>query len=179
MRLEIDSDLAGALLDVVAIDAFRERLVLHLFPDGLRLDLVNRAIGPDEHGCRDETAQLVAGEERLREPGLARHAGILRMAEDGFDHLFGIAVRGEDPAAFEGMTLRLRSVEIVFGKTLVIEIVEEPGVAPKIFVLPPELCIPPHRRFHRKRVLPQAVARGVLAEKRPGFVARLIHSSPD
>ena len=68
---ELDAELLRALVDVVAVDSRRERRLLQLFLDGLRLECLD-PVRANEPACVDEPAELVAGEEgllELRVPG--------------------------------------------------------------------------------------------------------------
>src|SRR5207247_11062168 len=60
VRVEIDAELGGAAVDVVAVHGARERLVLELLPDRRRLEPGDGTTGAHERHRVDETRQLVA-----------------------------------------------------------------------------------------------------------------------
>src|SRR3989441_9858767 len=71
VRVEIDAELGGAAVDVVAVHGARERLVLELLPDRRRLEPGDGATGAHERHRVDETRQVVG---RVQGPGGARGA---------------------------------------------------------------------------------------------------------
>src|SRR5207244_8473895 len=76
VRVEIDAELGGAAVDVVAVHGARERLVLELLPDRRRLEPGYGATGAHERHRVDETRQLVARVQGPVEECDARHPGI-------------------------------------------------------------------------------------------------------
>src|SRR2546422_11714151 len=82
VRVEIDAELGGAAVDVVAVHGARERLVLELLPDRRRLEPGDGATGAHERHRVDETRQLVARVQGPVEEGDARHPGIVGGGED-------------------------------------------------------------------------------------------------
>ena len=88
MVVELDPELLGALVDVLAMDTRRERRLLELLLDGLRLEPFETRRA-DERARVDEAAQLVAGEERLLERRVARQREMLGVRQDGVDDFLG------------------------------------------------------------------------------------------
>ena len=76
MLVELESDQLRAHVDLVAVDAGRERWLLELLPYRLRLEPFEPA-GADERARVDETGQLVAREERPLERCLALEREVL------------------------------------------------------------------------------------------------------
>src|SRR5438034_9166265 len=59
VRVEIDAELGGAAVDVLAVDGARERLVLELLPHRPRLEPGDDAAGADErHRVRSEERRV-------------------------------------------------------------------------------------------------------------------------
>ena len=83
------------------------------------------------------------------------------MGEDGVHDLFGYPPRAQDLRALERMLGR-------GGVYLVVEVVEHPGDAPGRRIRAVTAGIGPHGRFHRERVLAQAVGVGEFGEDTPG-----------
>src|SRR5919201_5384875 len=80
--VQIDAELGGAPVDVVAVHRARESLVFELFPYRRRLEPIDHLSGTHERTGVDEAGQLVAGIERTIEHADARAAGIVGVSED-------------------------------------------------------------------------------------------------
>src|SRR5581483_1890230 len=119
--------------------------------------------GAHERDGGDEARKLVHGIERLLHRGEARHAGVVAVRLDRTDDRAGDAGLLED---------RLPVLRVPARVALVIEVVEQSGDAPHLLVLAELRGVVPHRRLDRETVLAEAVALGVFAQERPGFVAR-------
>src|SRR5687768_5524055 len=75
--VQLDAELGGAAVYVVAIHRARERLVLQLLAYGGRLQAGHDLAGPHESARVDEAGQLVARVERAIQEADARHAGVV------------------------------------------------------------------------------------------------------
>ena len=87
------------------------------------------------------------------------------MAEDRVDHRFGVALLAEDLDAGEGM---LGAIEIRVGPAFVIEIVQEAGRAPELFILLELASVETHRRLDRKHMFDEALPLGVFLDQLQG-----------
>ena len=167
--VERDAEFFSALDDVFATDASGEGFVFHAF--FYRADFeIEDAFGRTDVGAGGEKAgKLVAREQRVLQRSLARNAGIFRVGKNGADELFAVAVLAEDFGAFGGM-LTVRRV-IVVGPALVVEVVEEGGEAPEIFVGAVFSGVGANAGFDGEGMFLQAFALGVFAEQIPGVVS--------
>ena len=104
--------------EVLALDAARERLVLHPLHHRTGLEVQHALARTHERRGGDEARHLVAGEQRLLERAVARDAAVVGVRQDRSNHPLRVAVLAQDLAAPERMILERRPA-------LVIEIVEE------------------------------------------------------
>ena len=144
MVVELQAQLLGAAVDLVAVDAGCEGRLLQLLPHRLRLEGLD-PVGPDQPAGVDETGELVTGEERLLEFRVPLHVQVLRVRKDGLDELLWIALLAEDRSA----VLR---VLVESGMDLIVEVVEERGRAPEFLVLVELTGVPADRRLDGERV---------------------------
>src|SRR5260370_1551988 len=127
--LQRNAEEFGAGDEVLALDAARERLVLHPLLHRARLEVKNALARSDERRCGNETAQLIAREQRLLEQTVARHTGdFLRVRENRANRPLGIALRAQNLGAFVRMVAERRP-------PLVVEIVQQSDDAPLLLVL--------------------------------------------
>src|SRR5262249_42025088 len=159
--LERNAEQRRALDEVLALHAARERLVLHPLLHGARLEIEHAPARPDQRGRGDEPGELVAREQRLLEQAVPADAGDLaRVREDRAAHPLRVALLLQDFAALVRMVAERRPA-------LVVEVVQEGGHAPLVFV-PAELPrVAAHGRLHGQRVLEQTVALRVLRQEGP------------
>src|SRR5205809_7877824 len=80
VRVEIDAELGGAAVDVLAVDGARERLVLELLPHRRRLEPGDDAAGADGRHRVEEARQPVA---RVQGPVEDLEAGQPGVVGDG------------------------------------------------------------------------------------------------
>src|SRR5271154_4829616 len=80
--VERDAKLLGAVVDVVATHAARERFVFQLLLYGCCFHLVDTFRGFDERAGCEEAREFVTGEEGTIERRNARDAGIARVSKD-------------------------------------------------------------------------------------------------
>src|SRR5207247_10119944 len=126
--VELDAQRLGALVDVVPVHAGRERRLLELLLDGLRLERLDPVRAYEPAGV-DEPTELVAGEERPLERRVARQAEVRRVREDALDHRLGVALLAQDRRPVLRVLLER-------GVDLVVEVVQERGRAPELLILP-------------------------------------------
>src|SRR4051794_23824112 len=166
--VQLDSELLGALVDLVAVHPRGERRLLELLLHGLRLEALQPG-RPDEPAGVDEAAQLVAREERLLEQRVARHCEMLRVGEDGLDDLLRITLLAEDRRA----VLRV----LVEGRMdLVVEVMEQGGDAPELLVLVELARVEARRSLDREGMAKQRLALRVARQRVPGPVPCRIHA---
>src|SRR5438067_3275002 len=175
MLLERDAERLGAGNQVLALHAARERLVLHPLFHRAGFEIEHAFRRPHERRRGDEARELVAREERLLQQAVARHTrDLLRVRENRADHPIGIPLLVENLAPFVRMIAERRPA-------LVVEVVQQRGDAPGVFVFPELPRVAAHRGFDRHRVFQQAVAFRVLGQERPGVVAihdKFLHLMP-
>ena len=123
--VERQADLLGAVVDVLAVDAAGEGLLFQPLLHRGEVDVGERLAGLDQGHGGDEAGELVAGVEGLGEAGLARRAGVGRVAQDGRAHDLGVPLGGEDLDPAVGVVL-------LVGPALVVEVVEQAGEAPEL-----------------------------------------------
>ena len=113
--------------------------------------------------------QLVDREERPRHGRIARHAGVVRVPQDGAPARLRQAESREDADALRRMLLggRVRRV----GVALVVEVVQQPHQPPCLDVLPRPLRHRAHGELDRVHVLSQRVGGGVLVHQGEGVGA--------
>ena len=167
--VELEAQLLGAAVDLVAVDAGCEGGLLELLPHRLRLEGLD-PVGPDQPAGVDEAGELVAGEERLLELRVPLHVQVLRVREDRLDELLRVALLAEDRSA----VLR---VLVERGVDLVVEVVEEGGRAPEFLVLAEVAGVPADRRLDGERVPSQRLGLRVLREGLPRSLAGDLHGS--
>src|ERR1039458_8997518 len=156
------AQLLRALDNVLPADAARERLVLHLFLDRHHVHLEDTAGGLDVGYGGDKSGQFVAGVEHFLECGDARHAAVVGVREDGAPRFFIDAAFGQNGLAEHGMVGRLRV-------DLPIEIVQQGGDAPLVFVLAQLLRVSDHAGLYRQRVFAQSCGPGEFADDIPSL----------
>src|SRR6202041_3051731 len=166
---ERDAELLSAVVNIVATNAACERFVFQLFLYGCGFHLVDAFGRFDERASGEEAGELVASKEGVIERRDARHAGIAGVAEDCVNDLFGVATLAEDRRAFVGVLFR--RVMFGVGPALVIEIVEETGKAPSVFVATELSGVGANAGFDGEGMFSQAFALGVFAEQIPGVVS--------
>ena len=164
MCVEIDAELLCTRHHVVAIDAAREGLVLHLLFDGARVHFENASRRPYESGGGHQTRELVDSEQSLCHPGFARHAAIGGVAEDRLQDVVGPTLLTKDANAMGGMPVRRRVLAIRVA--LVIEIMNETREPPTFGVFAKLCRVGAHRRFDSEHMLAQRFALRVLVLKR-------------
>src|ERR1700722_1148580 len=91
------------------------------------------------------------------------------MAENCVDHFFGVAAFAENFGTFVGMFLG--RVLGGVGPAFVIEIMEQTGEGPEVFLGAKFTSVRASAGLHRQSVLAKAFALSVFAEKLPGVVA--------
>ena len=87
----------------------------------------------------------------------ARRVGVLAVREDRADDEFRTAARAQNLGAAKRMILQI-------GILLVVEIVQQRDDAPHFFVFAERARIATHRGLDGERMLPQALALGVLGQ---------------
>ncbi len=140
--VQLEPEQLRAGVDLVAVDAGRERRLLELLLHGLRLEAVD-ARRPHEPARVDEPGELVAGEERLLERRVARHLQVLGVREDALDDDLRVALLAQDRRAVLRMLVER-------GVDLVVEVVQERGDAPQLLVLAEVARVPARRRLDRR-----------------------------
>src|SRR5215475_11231712 len=101
--VEVDPELFGPSIHVVAIHRPRETFVLELLLHRPRLQAGDGAPGPHEGAGRDEARQLVTGIKPPIEERDAGEARVVGVGEDGVHDLGGGAPGEEDLRALHGM----------------------------------------------------------------------------
>ena len=149
------------------MDAGGEGRLLELLLDRLRLEPLEPGRAHERAGVH-ETAQLVAGEERLLQRRVARQPEVLGVREHGLHDLFGIALLAQD----RGAVLRVLVERRVH---LVVEVVQECRDAPQLLVLAELPRIRGRRGLDGERVPQQRLALRVAREGLPGAVPRRLH----
>jgi len=90
MLVEVQAELLGAGEQHLARHGTGERLVLHPFPDVLRLHVLQLARWAHERDSHEETGELVAGVDEVIEARRARDAQGVVVGAHGVDHLVGV-----------------------------------------------------------------------------------------
>ena len=90
---------------------------------------------------------------------------MLAVREDRADDELGTPARAQNLGAAKRMILQI-------GILLVVEVVQQRDDAPHFFVFAERARVPAHRRLDRERMLPQALALGVLGQHVPGIFTR-------
>src|SRR5207245_6500155 len=139
--------------------AGREGRLLELLLDRLRLETLEPG-GTYERAGVHEPAQLVAREQRLLQLCVPREPEMLGMREHGLDDLLGIALLAQD----RGTVLRMLVERRVH---LVVEVVQERGHAPELFVLAELSRVGGGRSLDGERVTQQRLALRVAREGLP------------
>jgi hypothetical protein len=167
--VERDAEFLGAFYYVFAADAAGEGFVFHSFLDRAGFEIEDAFGGTDVSAGGEKAGEFVAGEKRVLESSLAGNTGVFRMGENGADEFFVVAVLAKYFGAFGGM-LTVGCV-VVVGPALVIEVVEESGEAPVVFVRTIFAGVGPDAGFDGKHVFAEAFRLGVFAQKLPGIFA--------
>ena len=165
--VELEPDELGTPVDLVAVHTRRERRLLELLPDRLRLETVQTGRSHEPTGV-DEARELVTREQRLHQLGLTRDREVLGVREHGLDQPFGIPLLAQDRRAVLGMLVER-------GVDLVVEVVEKRSAAPRFLVLASQPRVVPHRRLDGERVAKERLARRVTRQRLPGLVAGHVH----
>src|SRR5207247_11440790 len=159
----------GALVDVVPVHAGRERRLLELLLDGLRLERLDPVRAYEPAGV-DEPTELIAGEERPLERRVARQAEVRRVREDALDHRLGVALLAQDRRPVLRVLLER-------GVDLVVEVVQERGRAPELLILPEAHGVSADRGLDGEGVAEQRLALRVPREGLPGPVSGRLQSA--
>src|SRR4051794_3802320 len=138
--------------------AGREGRLLELLLDRLRLEPLEPG-RPNEPARVDEPGELVAREERLLQQRLARDGEMLRVGENRHDQHLWVALLAEDRRPILRMLVER-------GMDLVVEVVQERGAAPQLFVLAEVAGVPARRRLDGERMAEQRLALGVASQGR-------------
>ena len=127
--LERQPQLGGALAQVVARHAARERLVLHALDHRRRFEVEHALRRPHQRRGGDEPGHLVAGEERLLERALPRHARVAGVRED--------RARAPTPGSRRRVQLLAAPERVIVerGIALVVDVVQQRHDAPRGLVL--------------------------------------------
>ena len=165
--VELQLEQLGARVDLVPVHPGGEGRLLQFLLDRLWLEPLE-PVRPHEPAGVHEAGELVAGEERPLEQGVARQLEVLRVGEDGLDHVLRIPLVAEDRRAVLRVLVERRV-------DLVVEVVEERGCAPELLVLAEAACVEPCRGLDGERVTPQRLALRVAGEGVPGLRARNFH----
>src|ERR1700687_882627 len=166
---ERDAQLSGAFADVVAADAFGEGLVFHAALHGIYFQIEDAFRGANVGAGGEKASQFIAGEEGALEQGLARHIAVVCVREDGADDFLGVTTLAKDFGAFGGVVL-FRSVGFVW-PALVVEVVQQGGDAPELFIGDVLAGIGADAGFHGQHVLAEALGLRVFAQQLPGVFA--------
>jgi hypothetical protein len=121
---------------------------------------------PHVRAGRNEPGQLVAGEQRLVELRLARHAHEVGMGEHRVDDLVGILTLAQ---LLDAMP-RVARLEVRIA--LVVEVVDEARDSPQLLVAAEAARVRTDGRLDGEHVLSERVGLGPLAHEPPGFVTR-------
>ena len=167
MVVELDAQLLGALVDVLAVHAGGERRLLQLLPHRLRLEPVEPGRA-DERARVHEAGELVAGEQHLLQRRVARQPQMLGVGEHRLDDLLRIALLAEDRSAVLRMLVER-------GVDLVVEVVEQRRDAPELLVPVEPRRVRGGGGLDRERVPQQRFALRVLRERLPGLFAGRSH----
>jgi hypothetical protein len=165
--VEVEPELLGARVHLVAVDAGGEGRLLQLLLDGLGLEAVQPRRS-DEPDRVDEAGELVAREQRLLERRVARHREMFRVRQHGLDDLVRVSLLAQDRRAVLRMPVERRV-------HLVVEVVEQRDDAPELLVLAELPRVEAHRRFDGERVAKERLALGVARQRVPGTVAGEVH----
>ena len=174
MFVEVDSEVFGAVDDVVAIDFAGEGFVFHPLSDRLGVDFGEGLAGLDKGDGGDESGELVAGEKRFFHRRVAADAGVFGVRHNGAADFIGVSSLFEDFVALVGML-------VGGGPAFVVEVVDESDNAPEIFGFRRSVGVfvgaGAHAGLDGERVLAQALGLGELGQECPGLVASLDFSS--
>ena len=162
MLFERHAQFLSAFDNVLPVDAAREGFVLHLLFHAGGVHFKDAAIGFHVGDGGDEPCQLVAGVEHLFERGNARHAAVVGVREDRAADLFVHSALGQHRLAQHRMVGGLRV-------NLPIEIVEQRGEAPLVFVLAKLAGVGGDAGLYRQSVLAESFGFGEFADDVPGL----------
>ena len=170
MFLKRDAEFGGPVAYVIAIDAAGEGFVLEAFFDGVDFEIED-AFGRANVGARDEkTGEFIACEQSVLERSLPRNVAVVGVRKNGADEFCRVAPFAKNSSALGGMFL-VRGVSGV-GKFLVVEVVEQRGESPKVFIGARFFGVGANAGFDGEHMFAQAFGLRVFAEKIPGIVAR-------
>jgi hypothetical protein len=166
---ERDAEFRGSVADIIAIYTFGESFVFKFFGDGRSFKIEDAFGWTDIDAGGEESGEFIASEKRVLERGFARDSAIVGVSDDGADDFFGVAAFTQEFGAFGGMFL-VGSV-IVVGPAFVIEIMEERGQAPSLFVGAVFASVGPDAGFHRQHVLAQRFGLRIFTNQLPSIVS--------
>src|SRR5258707_12785950 len=170
MFFERDAELFGAFANVWARDALGEKLVFHAALHGVDLEVEDAFRRTNVGAGGQKASQFITSEERVLEGGLAGDVAIIGVRENGADNFFGVTLLAQDLRAFGGVALV--GGMLVIGPALVVEVVQQRGEAPGLFVGAGFTGIGAHAGFDGKHVLTERFGLRVFAEQFPGLFAR-------
>src|SRR6185369_17841856 len=111
--------------DVVPRNRARECFVLHPLSNGFGINLSQGLAWLHQRSSSDKSAQLIAGKQGLLQLRLARHAGVVGVAQDGPANLLVDAALGQYLASAERMVFSAR----IF---LIIEVMDQSDDRPSL-----------------------------------------------
>ncbi len=167
MLVELTPDQLGAGVDLVAVDARRERRLLELLLDGLRFQPFESR-GAYERARVDEPGELVTREEVRLERRLPRDREVLGVGEHGVDQPLRVSLVTQDRCP----VLR---VLVEGGVHLVVEVVEQCSGAPGLLVLTEQPRVVPDGGLDGDRMAQERLARRVARERLPRSVPGDLH----
>lgn len=130
--IERDAEFFSAFHNVLATHTAGESLIFHALSHGANFEIENALRRTNIGAGCEKTGEFVTSEKRVLERSLPRDAGVIGVRENGADEFFAVAVFAKDFGAFGGVFAVGRVV--VVGPAFVVEIVQESGEAPEIFI---------------------------------------------
>ena len=168
--VEGEAEFFSAFDYVFAGDAPGECFVFHTFFHGAGFEIEDAFRGANQGAGDKEAGEFVTSEERVFQRRLAGNVAVVRVGEDGAGDFLGVPALSEDFGAF-GRMLAVGGV-VGVGPALVIEVVEERGEAPGVFVGAVLTGIGANAGFDGEHVLAEAFGLGEFADDVPGVFAR-------
>ena len=169
MFLKRDAEFGGPVAYVIAIDAAGEGFVLEAFFDGVDFEIED-AFGRANVGARDEkTGEFIACEQSVLERSLPRNVAVVGVRKNGADEFCRVAPFAKNSSALGGMFL-VRGVSGV-GKFLVVEVVEQRGESPKVFIGARFFGVGANAGFDGEHVFAQRFGLREFADEFPGVFA--------